>query len=293
VTASFCKATPLRPRRITFAATSVKLQLLILHCSVPLEAIIYAINMADQHPASHDGTALAHYSDPTQIFSVKGLVALITGGGSGIGLMMARALAEGGAHRVYILGRRLDVLTKAADSINAGSKLSSVVPLQCDVTSRESLQEVADAVEKDIGYLNLFVANAGISGPVLKEAGKETTLEQWREEQLKIDPKDYSKTFETNVTSVWYGTMVFLKLLDAGNKKGNVTQTSQVIVTSSIAAFNKWVPGGNAYGQSKAAVTHLARQLSVVLPQWGIRINTLVPGCECYSDDIASFREQL
>jgi NAD(P)-dependent dehydrogenase (short-subunit alcohol dehydrogenase family) len=62
-----------------------------------------------------------------------------------------------------------------------------------------------------------------------------------------------------------------LKLLDNGNKKGNVEQSSQIILISSIAAFNREAPGGWAYGQSKAAATHIARQLSIVLPTWHIR----------------------
>jgi NAD(P)-dependent dehydrogenase (short-subunit alcohol dehydrogenase family) len=65
--------------------------------------------------------------------------------------------------------------------------------------------------------------------------------------------------------------MTFLPLLDAGNKKGNVQQTSQVLVTSSIAAFNKKAPGGYAYGQSKAAANLAVKHLSIVLPKWKIR----------------------
>jgi NAD(P)-dependent dehydrogenase (short-subunit alcohol dehydrogenase family) len=65
--------------------------------------------------------------------------------------------------------------------------------------------------------------------------------------------------------------MAFLGLLKKGNEKGNVEQTSQIIVTSSIAAFNKKAPGGWAYGQSKAAAVSAAKQLAVALPQWNIR----------------------
>ena len=65
--------------------------------------------------------------------------------------------------------------------------------------------------------------------------------------------------------------MAFLKLLDNGNKRGNVSQSSQVIVTSSIAGFNKVATGGFAYGQSKAAATHVMKHLAVALPQWNIR----------------------
>ena len=219
------------------------------------------------------------------LFSVKGLVALITGGGTGIGLMMARALADAGAARVYILGRRVDVLQHAAAAIN---RPSVVVPLYCDVTSKVSLEAVVSVVETDVGYLNLLVCNAGIGGPQVKppvvegqEGGQGTTasLEEWRARQMAGDFEEWTNTFRVNGTAVWFTAMAFLGLLDRGNKRnaelrlegGGTGVSSQVVVTSSIAAFNKEAPGGAAYGASKAAATHIAKMLSVVLPQWGIR----------------------
>lgn len=90
---------------------------------------------------------------------------------------------------------------------------------------------------------------------------------------MAVRVEDFGRTFEVNSTSVWFTTMAFLKLLDAGNKKGRGAGgvSSQVVVTSSIGAFNKAAPGGWAYGASKAAATHIAKMLSVVLPTWGIR----------------------
>lgn len=74
--------------------------------------------------------------------------------------MMTKALAFNGAKRVYILGRRQDVLEKAA------SEHESIVPLQCDITSKESLQAVVDKVTADVGYVNVVIANSGTVGPV-------------------------------------------------------------------------------------------------------------------------------
>lgn len=181
--------------------------------------------------------------------------------------MMARALAEAGAHRVYIVGRRVEVLQAAAASIGK----PSVVPLYCDVTSKVSLESVLSVVETDVGYLNLLVCNSGIGGPQVKPPAPETTLEAWRAAQLAVPMEDFTNTYSVNCTAVWYTAMAFLTLLDAGNKKGNVAQPSQVVVTSSIAGFNKKSPGGYPYGSSKAAATHIAKQLSLVLPTWGIR----------------------
>jgi NAD(P)-dependent dehydrogenase (short-subunit alcohol dehydrogenase family) len=184
----------------------------------------------------------------------------------GIGLMIAKALANNGASKVYIAGRRLEVLESAAASIGP-----NVIPLQCDVTSPEQLQQAASAIESQTGYLNLLVCNSGIGGPQVKPITPETTLEEWAAENLKHDYKSYCETLSVNAASVWYTSMTFLGLLDRGNKKGNLEQTSQIIVTSSIASLNKKAPGGWAYGQSKAAATHAAKQLAVALPQWDIR----------------------
>ena len=183
--------------------------------------------------------------------------------------MMAKALADAGAARVYIVGRRVDVLQQAASLIN---KPRVVVPLYCDVTSKISLESIVSVVENDVGYLNLLVCNAGIGGPqVPAPIPGTTTLEEWRDRQLATDFDDFTNTFKVNATSVWYSAMAFLKLLDNGNNQGNVVQSSQVVVTSSIAGFNKKAPGGWAYGPSKAAATHIAKALSNVLPTWNIR----------------------
>ncbi|KAK0743189.1 hypothetical protein B0T18DRAFT_328258 [Schizothecium vesticola] len=211
------------------------------------------------------------------LFRVNGIVALITGGGTGIGLMMAKALADAGAAR-YIVGRRVDILQDATSMIN---RPGVVVPLYCDVTSKISLESIVSVVATDVGHLNLLVCNAGVSGPQAPAppAGPNPSLDAWREQQLSHDFDAFTQTFRVNATSVWYTAMAFLKLLDEGNKRGNVAPTtSQVVVTSSIAAFNKKAPGGYAYGPSKAAATQIAKQLSVVLPTWNIRANCICPG---------------
>ncbi|KAM7195209.1 NAD(P)-binding protein [Naviculisporaceae sp. PSN 640] len=230
-----------------------------------------------------------------ELFSVKGMVALITGGGTGIGLMMAKALVDGGAAKVYIVGRRVDVLQSAAAQLN---KPSVVVPLYCDVTSKISLESIVSVVETDSGFLNLLVCNAGIGGPqtpapVITSTSEDPStgqritttqtisLDDFRNAQMATDFEEFNNTFKVNASSVWFTAMAFLKLLDNGNKRGNLGeggQSSQVVVTSSIAGFNKTAPGGWAYGASKAAATHLAKSLSRVLPNWGIRANCICPG---------------
>ncbi len=105
-----------------------------------------------------------------QSFFIVAMANLRSNSPAGIGLMIARALAEAGAHRVYIVGRRLDVLQAAAASIGHPTV---VYPLYCDVTSKISLESIASVIETDVGYLNLVVANAGIGGPQGSGAGPE------------------------------------------------------------------------------------------------------------------------
>ncbi|RYP72016.1 hypothetical protein DL771_004485 [Monosporascus sp. 5C6A] len=206
------------------------------------------------------------------LFSVDGLVAVVTGGGTGIGLMITKALVENGASKVYILGRRLAVLEEAAKSTGS----SAVIPLVCDVTSQTDLAAAASKVHSEVGYVNLVVCNSGIGGPYGIRPRPDMSLDEYVSANLAVDFDDYTNTFAINTTAVWYTAMSFLKLLE----KGNVEQKSQVVAMSSIGGFNKQNTGGYAYGQSKAACTHLIKQLSVALPQWDIRANVICPGRE-------------
>ena len=92
-------------------------------------------------------------TDPKKLFSVEGMVVCITGGGTGIGLMMTKAFANNGAAKVYIVGRRKEKLEEAAKVSPHGN----IIPLVGDVTSKESLCEIAETIKQDIGYLNLLI----------------------------------------------------------------------------------------------------------------------------------------
>ena len=213
--------------------------------------------------------------EAANLFNVKGLVAVITGGGSGIGAMMAEALALNGAHKVYIVGRRKEVLEEAAKKSPHGN----IIPLVGDVTSKESLQNFVSHIEKDVGYINVLIANSGVQGPADNPISTQKSLEEYQSILWNQSFEDYTNVFSVNVTAVFFSIISFLKLLDAGNKKGNVEQKSQVIATSSIGGFNRNVPGGYAYGQSKAGTTHLIKQMATQLVPYDIRSNVIVPGC--------------
>ncbi|TVY84546.1 Short-chain dehydrogenase/reductase SAT3 [Lachnellula suecica] len=211
----------------------------------------------------------------SNLFNVNGLVAVITGGGSGIGLMMARALALNGAHKVYIIGRRKEVLEKASKSVST----NNIIPLTGDVTSKEALASIVSTIQSEEGYINLLIANSGILGPQSALPPAEIkTVADFQKAYGETPFEEFADTFKLNTAAVWYTILAFLGLLDEGNKKGNVEQKSQVIATSSIGGFNRAVPGGYAYGESKAATTHMMKQLATGLAPLGIRSNIMAPG---------------
>ena len=208
------------------------------------------------------------------LFAVEGLVAVITGGGSGIGLIMAKSLALNRAHKVFIVGRRKHVLEEAAKE----SRHGNIIPLVGDVTSKDDLQALVEHIRKEVGYINVLIANSGILGPQSTSITPQMSLEDFRSTLWDQPTEEYTKTFAVNTSAVFFSIIAFLGLLDAGNKKGNVEQKSQVIASSSIGGFNRNVPGGYAYGQSKAATTLLMKQMATQLVPYDIRANALAPG---------------
>jgi len=214
------------------------------------------------------------------LFDCTGLVAVVTGGGTGIGLVMARALEANGA-TVYIVGRRQDRLAAAAKLAQHGK----LIPLQGDVTSKASLGAMTSHIAADTGYVNLLIANAGIAGPectnlnLSDRANANISLADVQARLWETSTEDVTGVFHTNVTAAQYTATAFLGLLDEGNKRGNVRQKSQILITSSIAGFHRDFPSsGLAYVTSKAAVTHLTKSLASYLIKWGIRVNGLAPG---------------
>ncbi|KAJ7205986.1 hypothetical protein GGX14DRAFT_643853 [Mycena pura] len=246
---------------------------------------------------------------PSRLFSVRGLVAVITGGGSGIGRMMAAALENNGA-TVYIVGRRLDVLQATASEI---SKHGNVIPVEGDVTDRDSLLSIVETVKNGHGYIDLLVNNAGIvrnlydhplpspevSSPVNETPNSPASAPSIASFQASLwnsgSPEGFAETFSTNVTSVYYTTVAFLDLLHQGNIRKQETSgdsplggtshprppsySSQVISVSSSGGFRLDAKILSlSYTLAKTACTHLGKLLANLLAPWGIRSNVIAPG---------------
>ncbi|KAH9841260.1 Enoyl-(Acyl carrier protein) reductase [Teratosphaeria destructans] len=210
--------------------------------------------------------------------SVSGLVAVVTGGGTGLGLVIAQTLAENGAAKVYITGRRLEKLEEAAQTAK------NIIPIQGSTTSREDLQRAVDHISKETGYIDLLVNNAGIS---TFESGEnprpmpnaESSISEVRDYFFNYrDPQIWTDVLQTNVAAVFLASMAFLELLDAGNKRrAKEAPTSQIITVGSVGGLTRATPAF-IYNASKAAVHHLMKNLGNAFVPFAIRTNVIAPG---------------
>ncbi|KAJ7505512.1 hypothetical protein B0H11DRAFT_1708923 [Mycena galericulata] len=218
------------------------------------------------------------------LYDLTGMVALVTGGGSGIGLMIAQGLATNGA-KVYITGRRKELLDKIVDAWDQQKGI--MVAVQMDVTSRESITEVKKLIQEKEGKLHILVNNAGQTGPTspflgdlsspkLKDA--ETLGQSLFENETFAQ---WSDLYTINTFSIFFVTTAFLGLLEKGTSESQTPGfTSSVINITSISGLIKLAQEHFAYNSAKAAASHLTKMLATEFALKGVRVrvNAVAPG---------------
>ncbi len=178
--------------------------------------------------------------------------AVVIGGTSGIGLALAKGLAEAGAN-VVPSGRRMEHVECAADAIREQGRRSLAVA--CDVTDRASLQTLHDAVCAEFGAVDILVNCAGITK---------------RDPVLEVSEDDWNAILETNLN----GTLRACQLFGRAMLE---RQYGRIINIASLTSFNGWYEVA-AYGASKAAVASLTKSLAVEWAMRGVCVNAIVPG---------------
>jgi len=218
----------------------------------------------------------------SSLLSVKNWVTVVTGGGTGIGLMYAQALATNGA-KVYITGRRQETLETSArihgapDKIgNAGGK---IVPLVMDVTDKESIKKAVEHIQATDGYVNVLVNNAGV-WHTKPEAGPEDGPEKFGSSMFDQSIDLWQKTFLVNATSIYFVTAAFLPLLAKSISSPTGMMGSVINTTSNSGQLRMTESSQLAYNVSKGAAVHLTRQLAFDFSHQNIkiRVNGLAPG---------------
>lgn len=180
-------------------------------------------------------------------------VAIVTGGSRGIGLAIAKKLAELGAE-IVITARRQEELDKAAKEVRAnGAKCEAI---RCDVSSLRDVEQLADKLKSRRRKLSIVVNNAGIGG-------FSTPLHE-------LDPETWDRIINTNLRGVFYMTRAFAPTLIA-NGGGDIVNIS------SLAGKNA-LPNGAAYSASKWGLNGLSYSSAEELRAHHVRVTVVCPG---------------
>ncbi len=184
-----------------------------------------------------------------ELFDLTGHVAVITGGGRGIGEGIAKAFAESGAAVVVAARRTNEIEQVAADIREAGGRAIAVTT---DVTDDDAVDALARAAVDEFGSLTVWVNNAG--GSPMRMPLKDLPREEW------------DRTIALNLTAVYVGSMTAARYIERGS-----------IINISSGAGTGPVPGSAHYGAAKAATNSLTWTLSAELAP-NIRVNGVAPG---------------
>lgn len=188
------------------------------------------------------------------MFDLKGRIAVITGASSGLGRQMAHAFAKQGANLV-ILARRMERLEEL--KIELEKYGVSVLPIKCDVTNTEDINEAAKLAEKEFGKVDILVNCAGSS----KDAGV-----------LEMTDDEWNFTINTDLTSVFKMTRAFANIM----KKNNYGRVINIASMYGLVG-NDEIPT-IAYHSSKGGVVNFTRAAAAELAKYNITVNTICPG---------------
>ncbi|MBZ0129024.1 MAG: SDR family oxidoreductase [Rhodobacteraceae bacterium] len=197
--------------------------------------------------------------DLNAIFGVTGKVALVTGGGTGIGRMIVEALAMGGA-RVLTCSRKLDAVEAAAAEVNAMGYDGSVEAFQGDVGTEAGIAAIIAEVRARSDKLNILVNNAGIT---------------WGAPLGQFPHSAWEKVMNVNVAALFHLTQGLIGDLNAAASDDD---PARVINISSVMGVQAMGDGAYSYAASKAAVAHLTQILAKELAGLRITVNAFAPG---------------
>lgn len=188
------------------------------------------------------------------MFNLKGRVAVITGASSGLGKQMARGFAKQGADLV-ILARRIERLEEL--KVELEQEGVRVLPIKCDVTSTDDINNAALKAEATFGKVDILVNCAGSS----KDAGV-----------LDMTDDEWDFTIATDQTSVFKMTRAFANIM----KKNNYGRI--INIASMYGLVGNTAMGTIAYHSSKGGVVNFTRAAAAELAKYGITCNAICPG---------------
>lgn len=189
-----------------------------------------------------------------RLFDLTGRVAIVTGGGDGIGRAAAEMLASAGA-KVVVSDLDVDKARAVADAISAAG--GSAAAIECNVADESHLTRLVDFAVQSFGTINILVNNAGIGGG-------------GRENPFKIDRSYIERVYAINVFAPWQLSRLTAPYMQKSGYGSIINITSMSSINNS--------PDMAIYGSSKAALNHLASNLAFDYGPMGIRVNCVGPG---------------
>jgi NAD(P)-dependent dehydrogenase (short-subunit alcohol dehydrogenase family) len=192
----------------------------------------------------------------SELFDVSGKTALVTGGGRGIGLMIARGLVRAGV-RVVIASRKVGELEAAAAELRGDGDCEAV---EADLSSPDGARQLAEAVRKRFDALHILVNNAGAS---------------WGAPLEEFPASGWDRVIHTNLEGIFHLTVGLLPALRAA---AGAEDPARVINVGSIDGIRVPLLENYSYSASKAAVHMLTRHLARRLAGEQITVNAIAPG---------------
>jgi NAD(P)-dependent dehydrogenase (short-subunit alcohol dehydrogenase family) len=190
------------------------------------------------------------------LFDLEGRVSVVTGSSQGIGLAIARRLAQHGSRVVFSSRTLADCEARAAEVNDAWGE-ERAIAFQCDAGDRPALRGLVDAARDRWGRLDVLVGNALVSGDT----------SPWIE---RLDEDNFTTWFEGNVTNNAY----LAKLVSPTMRAQGGGSIIFISSTSGVAAQEDYL----GYGSSKAALNHLTKVLAMQLGPHNVRVNAIAPG---------------
>jgi NAD(P)-dependent dehydrogenase (short-subunit alcohol dehydrogenase family) len=185
----------------------------------------------------------------------EGQVALITGGGSGIGLACAHELAELGA-KIAILGRKIEKIEAAVAALEErGAAASQIFGSACDIREPSSVASYVGSVLERFGRIDVLINNAGGQFPAPAEA---------------MSPKGWEAVIRNNLNGTFYMTR------EVGTRAMIPARRGRVVNVTAMVA--RGFPGMSHTGAARAGVENLTKSLAVEWAQYNVRVNAVAPG---------------